>query len=153
MVQSWWILLLASHNNFKTMPDIRCSTIITLSPSQSTLLCTTLYSSVVIDIDNYLTLEPSCWHWFSTRLTWQAWLPCKWERNGASLNPAIYLRCFTSNGVSIIRVFIEKPCLNCRASLPPFWNSNVDLVSYCILINFTNIHWPDMFCKLPIVDQ
>ena len=43
-------------------------------------------------------------------------------RNEASLNPAIYWRCFTSNGVSIIGVFIEKHCLNCRAPLLPFWN-------------------------------
>ena len=36
-------------------------------------------------------------------------------------------------GVSIIGVFIEKPCLNCQAPLP------LDLMSYCILINFTNM--------------
>ena len=42
---------LASRNNFKTTPDVRCSKIIT---PQSTLLCTTLYSNSVIDIDNYL---------------------------------------------------------------------------------------------------
>ena len=47
-------------------------------------------------------------------------IACKWERNEASLNPAIYLRCFTSNGVSIIGVFIEKPCLKCRVPLLPF---------------------------------
>ena len=43
--------ILAGWNNFKTMPDVGCSKIIT---PQSTSLCTTLYSNIVIDIDNYL---------------------------------------------------------------------------------------------------
>ena len=30
---------------------------------------------------------------------------------------------------------------------------NMYPVSYCILINFINTKWPDMFCKLPIVYQ
>ena len=41
----------AGQNSFKTAPDIDVPK---LSPPQSTLLCTTLYSNVVIDIDNYL---------------------------------------------------------------------------------------------------
>ena len=44
-------LTLTGRNNFKTTPDFGCSEIIT---PQSTLLCTTLYSNGVIDIDNYL---------------------------------------------------------------------------------------------------
>ena len=44
-------LLLAGGNNFKTTLDVRCSEIIT---PQSTLLSTTFYSNVVIDIDNFL---------------------------------------------------------------------------------------------------
>ena len=45
------LLFRASRNNFKTTPNVRCSKIIT---PQSTLLCKTLYSNVVIAIDNYL---------------------------------------------------------------------------------------------------
>ena len=57
---------------------------------------------------NSLTLEPSCCRWwFSRQLTRKAWLACKWERNAASLNSVIYLRCFTSNGVSIISIHRE----------------------------------------------
>ena len=83
-----------------------------LLPPQSTLLCTTLYSNAVIDIDNCLdTYHLNPWHLFS-------------------------LRSLASTA--------KRHCLH-------FEISNMDLVSYCILINFTNIHWPDMFCKLPIV--
>ena len=44
--------LASQHTDFKTMPDVDVPK---LSPPQSTLLCTstTLYSNVVIDIDNY----------------------------------------------------------------------------------------------------
>ena len=44
---------LAGRNNFKFKLHLT-SDIPKLSPPQSTLLCTTLYSNVVIDIDNYL---------------------------------------------------------------------------------------------------
>ena len=42
---------LAGRNNFKTTTDVDVPK---LSPPQSTLLCTTLYSNVMIGIDNYL---------------------------------------------------------------------------------------------------
>ena len=147
MVQSWWILLLAGR------PDVRCSKIIT--PTVNIIV----YDSIFQRCDrhrqlpgylsfNSLTLEPSCRHWFSTQLTQQAWLVCKWERNKASLNPVIYLRCFTSNGVSIIGAFIENPCLNYRVSLPPFWNFECGSRE---LLYSNKFHKYSLFCKLPIV--
>ena len=38
-------------------------------------------------------------------------------------------------------------------SPPMFLLYGIDLMNYCILIDFTIIQWPDMFCKLPIVYQ
>ena len=32
-----------------------------------------------------------------------------------------------------------------------FCGVTLSLFIFSIIINFTNIHWPDMFCKLPIV--
>ena len=55
--------------------------------------------------------------------------------------------------MSIIGAFIEKPYPNAKCHYLHFEISNIDLMSYCILINFTNTQWPDMFCNLPIVNQ
>ena len=87
---------------------------------------------------NSLTLEPSCRHWFDqhtiNRHNKLSRLACKRERNKASLNSAIYLRCCYSESSVHYRCFhretAERHCLH-------FEISNKDLVSYCILINFT----------------
>ena len=122
MAQSWWILLLAGRSNFKTTPDVGCSKIITLTVN--TIVYVSLFQCCNRhrQLHGYLSFN-SC-HLNPAASTDK--LSYKWARNKASLNSAIYSRCFSLNGVSIIDfllgVFIEKPCLNCRAPLPPFWN-------------------------------
>ena len=122
-------------------------------PPQSTLLCTTLYSSVV---DNYLdtyhltplhmnpaaiqhTIDTISLASLETRLRWI--LRSTWD-------VLTWMECpFWMFSLRILASTAKSHCLH-------FKILNIDLMSYCILINFTNIQWlPDMFCKLPVVYQ